>query len=51
MTAEGITVLRDCCDWVNNMWKNKEIVKINERKDAGFSKPVVKRTDVKLIYD
>jgi hypothetical protein len=36
-----------------SMWKNKEIVKINERKDAGFSKPVVKRsrTDVKLIYD
>jgi hypothetical protein len=33
-------------------WKNDEIAKINERKDAGFSKPFVKRTrtDVKLIY-
>lgn len=36
-----------------SMWKHEEIAQINERKDAGFSKPFVKRTrtDAKLIYD
>jgi len=35
-----------------NVWENEETAKINERKEAGFSKSFVKRTqtDVKLIY-
>jgi hypothetical protein len=51
--AEGITALPECWARENKYVEEEEIAKINERREAGFSTPFVKRngTDVELIWD